>query len=179
MWKTAQLPCSAEPTLGLGGGHQPSVGPALPGLPVQCGQIFTTLRNACGAMLAPTCPHQVPIAFHAWCGKQLEAWAKNHHARKCLHRNARTHLSTPSSHHFPRVVWKTLVTRSGCRSPWWAHGETVPVGIYQSRKQQGPPMAGLVVHVLQGGAPYSALPPNLWVYCRLIVRPTLSNQDTS
>ncbi len=26
---------------------------------------------------------------------------------------------------------------------------------------------------------YSALPPNLWVYCRLMVRPTLSNQDTS
>ena len=55
------------------------------------------------------------------------------------------------------------------------------VGIYQSQvpKQQGPPMAGLVVHVLQCGVPYNALPPNLWVYCRLMVRPTLSNQDTS
>lgn len=48
----------------------------------------------------------------------------------------------------------------------------------QRRKQQGPPMAGPVVHVLRNRA-YNALPPNLWVYCRLMVRPTLSNQDTS
>src|SRR3989304_2624152 len=77
------------------------------GSPARPGQIFTALRNACAAMLAPTCPHQVPIALHVPCGKQSGPWTKNHHVRKRLHRNARTHLSTPSSHCFPRAVWKT------------------------------------------------------------------------
>jgi len=151
-------------------------------------------------------------------GLARTTWTNFHHASKRLRCNARTHLSTPSSHCSPRTVWKTigavdkesprpetpapqrsnplvhtkfpLLSTCGVENPRWpalvvAHlggrGETVPtrVGIYQNRKQQGPPVAGLVVHVLQCGVPYSALPPNLWVYCRLIVRPTLSNQDTS
>ena len=45
-------------------------------------------------------------------------------------------------------------------------------------KKRPPPKRGSVT-CLQQRRPYSALPPNLCVYCRLMVRPTLSNQDTS
>lgn len=45
-------------------------------------------------------------------------------------------------------------------------------------KKRPPPKRGSVAF-RQQGRPYSALPPNLCVYCRLMVRPTLSNQDTS
>lgn len=88
------------------------------------GQKMTMLRNACSAAFARTCPHQTPTAFHAWCGKPwgpipfhgkglrppisaVGPWTKFHHAGKRLRHNARTHLSTSSSHRFPRTVWKT------------------------------------------------------------------------
>lgn len=45
-------------------------------------------------------------------------------------------------------------------------------------KKRPPPKRGSEACSQQGRL-YSALPPNLCVYCRLMVRPTLSNQDTS
>ncbi len=51
------------------------------------------------------------------------------------------------------------------------------LAMLQEGVRKTPAEAG--VPVLQVKPCYSALPPNLWVYCRLMVRPTLSNQDTS
>lgn len=115
-------------------------------------------------------------------------WTKFRHAWKPLQRNARTYLSTSSSHRSPRPVWKTIgavdkkpprpeTPAAQCSRPL-VHTKFPLLSTRGVHKQQGPPMAGLVVHVLRY-RDYNALPPNLWVYCRLIARPTLSNQDTS
>lgn len=89
-------PCRAEPTLGSGP-RQPSMGSALQGLPVQRGQIFATLRNACSATLAPTCPHQVPMALHVLCGKPRQCLDKK---APCLETIA-VHGSRPLIHTKP------------------------------------------------------------------------------
>lgn len=181
----SKLPSLSTPDVENRGGGSLSTGKGSD--PDQCSRTvdrisprFETPALQCSRPLVHT---KFPSLSTSGVENNRRTWTKNHHVRKRPHCKPRGHLSTPSSHRFPRAVWKTRVARSGSRPPWWARGRSVPtkVGIYQSQvpKQQGPPMAGPVVHVLQCGVPYSALPPNLWVYCRLMVRPTLSNQDTS
>lgn len=155
-------------------GREQSAGSALPASIVQRGQIFTTLRNACGAMLTTTCPHLVPIAFHGACGKPGFCLDKKLPPFETIAMRGSQGLvhTKPPSLSTCGVENPGRVRGNECPPRWASTG-------YGVHEQQGPPVAGLVVHVLQYGVPYSALPPNLWVYCRLMVRPTLSNQDTS
>lgn len=65
------------------------------------------------------------------------------------------------------------------KKPTWTGQAAAPAWKpFRRRKKRTPAEAGGLLYRRWQGA-YSALPPNLCVYCRLIVRPTLSNQDTS
>lgn len=127
------------------------------------GQKITTHANAWPAWLRRGCPQQTPIAFHGGCGKPRSAPGQKFTtpgmpcaaalARTCPHQ-------TPMAFH--------VVCGKG--------GRRTVAGSAQKKGRR---------HRLRPGSPpgscaaYSAEPPNLCVYCRLIVRPTVSNQDTS
>ena len=61
---------------------------------------FETPALQCSHPLVHTSSHRFPRVV--W--KTTGGVDKNNHARKCLHRNARTHLSTSSSHHSTHCV---------------------------------------------------------------------------
>ncbi len=160
----------AEPTLGSGW-HQPSMGSAYKGSPARPGQIFTTLRNACAAMLAPTVHTKFPSLSTR--GGTGGVDKKTTPGNACIATLEPTCPQAPITH-----CVENPVARFDSRPPWWARRDSARQGGHlpeMTRPANGGPCRPRPVR----RRAYSAVPPNLWVYCRLMVRPTLSNQDTS
>lgn len=79
------------------------------------GQNFTTLRNACGATLPPTCPHQIPTTLHDGCGKPLTGMDKKQPRPETLATcgsQALVHIKPPSLS-TPRVEKRTRHSLAG------------------------------------------------------------------
>lgn len=105
----SKLPSLSTPDVENRGGGSLSMGKGSD--PDQCSRTvdrisprFETPALQCSRPLVHT---KFPSLSTSGVENNRRTWTKNHHVRKRPHCKPRGHLSTPSSHRFPRAVWKT------------------------------------------------------------------------